>query len=85
MDKIRQAPSRFRRESIADLLRQEGLTPNGFAKRVGVAHSAVGAWMSGVVTPQLGTLLRLCDEFGVSLQFFVSSDDDDSRPDGAGC
>ena len=47
-----------------------------FAKRIGVTRSLVSAWVAGLVTPQVGTLSRLCRVFGVPVSYFFEGADD---------
>ena len=63
----------FRREAIAELMRREGLDASGFARRAAVSRTLIGAWIAGVVTPQVGTLMRLCRVFSVPVAFFFKN------------
>jgi len=67
----------FRPDAIRELMEREGLDVPGFARRCGMARTLIGAWLSGFVTPQVGTLTRLCRVFGVSIDYFFTSEVDD--------
>jgi len=68
----------FNSESIRTLMRERGLSARELARRVHVAPSLIGAWLGNVVSPQVGTLCRLCDEFGVGIAFFFNESDGES-------
>ncbi len=61
---------RFRRDAIRELMEREGLNASAFASRASVQRTLIGGWLAGVVTPQVGTLTRLCRVFNVPIDFF---------------
>ena len=62
----------FRPAAIAELVTVEG-SASAFSRRAEIARPLVGAWLSGTVTPQVGTLTRLCRVFGVPIDFFFET------------
>ena len=61
---------RFRREAIRELMERDELNASGFAVKASVQRTLIGGWLAGVVTPQVGTLTRLCRVFNVPITFF---------------
>lgn len=61
---------RFRIEAIQELMERDGLNASTFAIKASISRTLIGAWLSGVVHPQIGTLTKLCRVFGVPIDFF---------------
>jgi len=73
MADLRDQEVAFRGEAIRELMDLHHLSARQFALRVGISPTLVGAWMAGVVVPQIGSLGRLCRVFGVDLLFFFDN------------
>ncbi len=65
----------FRLAAIRELMEREGLNASSFARRACVTRTLIGAWLSGIVQPQVGTLTRLCRVFDVPIDFFFTTAD----------
>ena len=63
-------------ERLADLRRKSGLSQNAVAKEVDVAVRAYQYYEYGEREPQLSTLIRMADFYGVSLDYLVGRTDD---------
>lgn len=63
----------FRVQAIRELMDREGLNHTTFARRVKMSRTLLCAWFSGQVTPQVGTLGRLCGVFNVPIGFFFTT------------
>ena len=61
---------KFRQETIGDLIRREGICPAELSRRMGVSRTIVGAWIRGVIKPQVDTLCRLAGVFNVDIAEF---------------
>lgn len=61
----------YTRQQLGRLFRQSGLTQMEFAQRCGISQSAINRVLSGRRRPQLETLVRVCQAFGVGMQEFV--------------
>jgi transcriptional regulator with XRE-family HTH domain len=61
----------FRASAIQELLDRDGLTMVQFARRARISKQLLHAWMTRRVSPHFATVLKLCQEFGVSADFFA--------------
>jgi len=68
----------FNSHSLQTLMTQQGLSARELARRINVAPSLIGAWLSGVVSPQIATVCRLCNAFNLSIDFFFVQEGDDA-------
>ena len=60
------------REAVNELMARDGLNASEFARQAGVSRTLIGAWLSGVVVPQIGTLGWLCRISKVPIDFFFT-------------
>ena len=60
---------------IKDLREQKGLTQAELGRVVGCNQSNVARWESGAQKPELTTLLKLADIFGVSLDYLMGREE----------
>lgn len=58
-------------EKLLELRRQEGLSQEQLADRLGVTRQSVSKWESGAAVPELPKLVALSDLFGVSVDYLV--------------
>ncbi len=57
--------------------KQNGLSQEELAEKVGVSRQAVAKWESGQASPDIGNLLRLSSLLSVSIDRLLKTDDDD--------
>ena len=62
-------------KNLKGLMKSENVTQTELAKEIGVAQSAVSAWVSGQKEPSLINLWLLADYFGVEIDFLVGRKD----------
>ena len=58
-------------EKLLELRRQEGLSQEQLADRLGVTRQSVSKWEGGAAVPELGKLVALSDLFSVSVDYLV--------------
>ena len=58
-------------EKLLELRRQEGLSQEQLADRLGVTRQSVSKWESGAAVPELGKLIALSEMFSVSVDYLV--------------
>lgn len=63
---IRFAPERV--NVVIDL--HEGGNVSRFARRIGGSRQKVDQWINCTVTPSIGSLIKICNEYGVEVEFF---------------
>lgn len=56
---------------IKDLREAKGLSQSAFAKDFGVAQSTVGNWESGTREPNVDTIQKIADYFGVTVDYLL--------------
>ena len=61
-------------EKILQLRRQQGLSQEALADRLGVSRQAVSRWEQRVTQPDAGNLLQLSQLFGVSADYLLRDD-----------
>lgn len=62
------------------LLRENAnLSQSNLAKHLGTSQGAVGNWESGIRQPNLDMLAKLSDFFGVSVDFLLGRDDEQTK------
>ena len=59
---------------IKKLRKQHGLTQEQLAKRLGFNRTQAGKWKLGINEPNLQTLFRLADMFGVTVEYLYCHD-----------
>lgn len=55
-------------ENIGRLRRQQGLSQENLAEKLGVSRQAISKWESGAATPEIDRLIELSRLFGVTLE-----------------
>jgi transcriptional regulator with XRE-family HTH domain len=53
-------------EIIQDLIEENDLSQEQFAKRIGVSQKAVSNWINGVDVPKASSLLAIYEKFGIT-------------------
>ena len=69
-------------EKLVRLRKSRGLTQENLAERLGVSRQAVARWEAGETTPELKTLIGICEVFGVSADYLIHDgyDSDEDIP-----
>ena len=62
-------------ERYCILCKEQGSTPNGVAKKLGVASASVTQWKQGSV-PRVETLARIADYFGVTVDYLTGKSEE---------
>lgn len=62
------------RERLKELREAGGLSQQKLAALLGVGQSTVGMWESGKNKPESGTLIKLSEIFGVSVDYLIGND-----------
>ena len=65
-------------EKIRDLRKKSGLSQEELAEKLDVSRQAVSKWELGAAVPTADKLLELSDFFGVSLDYLMRFDSDNS-------
>lgn len=60
---------------IKDLRDERHISQYALAEKLGVAQSTIGNWEAGTREPNLDTIMRIADYFGVSLDFLIGRTD----------
>lgn len=68
------APSDVFASKLKALRKQHGLTQTQFAKEFNVANGTIAMWESGKRKPDLDTLRRIADFFGVTADYLLGAD-----------
>ena len=61
-------------EKLIHLRKSGGYTQEDLAEKLGVSRQAIARWEAGETTPDINTLLQLCDIFGVSADYMIHDD-----------
>ena len=61
-------------ERLKMVRKENGLTQAELAERVGISINSVRLYESGKVTPKIGTMIKIADIFGMSINDFLSGD-----------
>lgn len=56
------------------------LTQEELASKLGLKKSAVSGWETGTRTPEVDTLLKMCELFNVRIQYFFEEDYEKLNP-----
>ena len=67
-------------ENFLKLCNAKGVTPNGVAKKIGIASCSVTSWKNGGV-PRDSTLLKIAEFFGVSVDYLLGVEDEKKPPE----
>lgn len=65
-------------EKIFYCRKKAGLSQEALADRLGVSRQAVSKWETGEATPEVGKLLLLAKEFGVTTDWLLSEEEPDA-------
>lgn len=60
-------------QRLRALREQAGMTQCAFARSFGVAQSTAAGWESGAREPNLATICRLADYFGVTVDYLLAA------------
>ena len=66
-------------ERYCSLCKEQSSTPNGVAKKLGVASASVTQWKQGSV-PRVETLTRIADYFGVTVEYLTGKSEEKNSP-----
>ena len=58
-------------ERLQELMKEEGLTQVKLASQTGIKQNTISAWLSKKKQPNIASLWRLADRFGVSVDFLI--------------
>ena len=61
-------------EKLVRLRKSEGYTQEALAEKLGVSRQAVARWEAGETTPDMGSLVGICQVFGVSADYMIHDD-----------
>jgi len=61
-------------ERFAELLAEKGITAYRVAKDTGLSSTLFSEWKSGKSNPKADKLLKLAKYFGVTIEYFLSSE-----------
>lgn len=56
---------------LKTLREQNNLTQREFAEKLSVSHGAIGMWETGKRDPDIETLIKMSDFFGVSIDYLI--------------
>lgn len=60
-------------KKFVEICNSKNETPNGVAKKIGIASCSVTSWKNGG-TPRDTTLLKIAEYFGVSVEYFSTEE-----------
>lgn len=63
-------------EKLILLRKQNGLSQEQLAEKIGVSRQAVSRWESGDTTPEMALFKKLCCEFGVTADYLLGDDEE---------
>lgn len=66
-------------ERYCGLCRDEGSSPNGVARKLGIASASVTQWKQGSV-PRVETLAKIAEYFGVTVDYLTGKSDSREKP-----
>ena len=67
-------------EKMIALRKQQGLSQQDLAERLGLSRQAVSRWETGAVQPTADSVRSLCQVFQVSADYLLNDDLDDPTP-----
>ena len=65
-------------EKLMDLRKKHGMSQEELADRLGVSRQAISRWELGSTLPDAPNLLKLSDLFGVSIDYLLRDDEDET-------
>ena len=59
---------------LVELRKNKGMTQTELAEEMFITHQAISQWENGLTIPDLGSLLKLCEIFNITLNdlFYLS-------------
>ena len=66
-------------EKLVKLRKSEGYTQEALAEKLGVSRQAVARWEAGDTAPDMGSLVGICQVFGVSADYMIHDDYESSE------
>ena len=66
-------------ERYSGLCRDEGSSPNGVARKLGIASASVTQWKQGSL-PRVETLAKIAEYFGVTVDYLTGKSDSREKP-----
>lgn len=67
-------------EKLKKLREQSNLTQDYVAKKLGISRQTISKWETGKSSPDIGTTLRLCDLYGISIDELLNTNSKDKIP-----
>ena len=69
------------RERMIELINKKGLSRKEFADRVGISQNQISRYLTknDPQIPTVNTLMKICDEFNVSMDWICGRDNNESR------
>lgn len=61
-------------EKLTALRKEKGFTQEQLADRLGVTRQAVSRWEAGETAPDMASIVKLCEVFGVSADYLIRED-----------
>lgn len=65
-------------ERFVELLQERGMTAYRVSKETGVTQTTLSDWKTGRAAPKMGTLQKIADYFGVTLDWLCGNSDERS-------
>lgn len=59
-------------QNLKELLQKKKMSYKEFADKIGVKASSVSMWMNGYSLPRMGTLDKIANLFGVSVDYLIT-------------
>lgn len=66
-------------ERYSNICRENGMSPNGAAKEMGLPSSSITNWKQGKA-PRAESLLKIADYFSVSVDWLLGNSDEKKKP-----
>lgn len=64
---------------LAELRKQKGLTQTELAEKMFITHQAISQWENGLTIPDVGSLLKLCEIFNITLNDLFNQKTEDKK------
>ena len=69
--------------NLAELRRAHGLTQSALAEKLNYSDKAISRWEHAETLPDIETLCRICDIYGVSFEYLLNKDTEAPVPEKA--
>lgn len=66
-------------QKLKMLLKENGMTQEDLAERLGVSRQAAGKWVNDKGIPEVGKLVQISDLFGVSTDYLLKEDHEEKK------